>query len=976
MLLKNLSIVHNAIFRVLYRFFLILQIICAVVLLSFPLSYANGHGATVLTVPVATDDFPDSHELETLLHHKTGLKEPRVYKYKAPLCYENVMQLTPSWLTNHYGTLPSSVRKESATQVHSSQYSLSQAIELIESDECQNDVSFVSVLDKKIANTLQTCNQLSLLPFQGTRKSSINLLEHEPFLHPLNYEQKKVPIILPITFNLWQKTFHHYASDEETIEQLSCMHKKLQSDFDKAYLTLPTHITFLEVSNKHHVEHLHQNMIHVSSVIIQTYGKQKVVLIPPKLEQYPNYLWLNSAGQFIFNKQVDFSASHSVLNNELRLINTTLYSIDLNPGDMLLVPANWFIYRKSLSTSISLSFNYLSGDQWRLFSFQAERMEQKHEHEHDEYLAQEKHTVTEWMNMETHQHPHNTHNIADACERIHTAINDATQHVLDLRRLWLRSLPNAIFRIPHLKTLHLTFNKLTSFSLSHVNNLVSLDLECNQLTSFSLNHAEHLVSVNVSRNQLTDFSLNHAEHLVSVNVSRNQLTSFSLNHAEHLVSVNVSSNQLTDFSLNDAKKLVSLDLSCNQLTDFSLKHTKNLTSLQLTCNLLTNFSLNDAENLGSLNLAYNQLTNFSLSHTENLTSLQLTCNHLTSFSLSHVENLISLNLEYNKLFDFSLHDVKNLDSLDLKHNHLTSFSLNYTENLKSLDLSFNSLISCSLGYAKKLASLNVAYNLLTSFSLPHMKNLTSLNLSFNSLTDFSLDSADKLVLLNLTYNQLTSFSLSHMKALAFLNLSNNKLSRFLSCDLPSATNINLSHNSLFHLSPNCISALNTHQCITLDLRNNALSNEGRTQIQENLLQRSGSNVTYYPILHPLIEHINNNTMTYQDFIDLLFRHNIFPSSENYCLKCPITHGNPRKVIFLMSSNKCYQIYDADALIQWIHTQSQSKTFSEEIPNPYTKESLTLHNIIKAIEPHVLKYLKQEIEPLSTENTDTIHDHKS
>ena len=871
MLLKNLSIVHNAIFRVLYRFFLILQIICAVVLLSFPLSYANGHGATVLTVPVATDDFPDSHELETLLHHKTGLKEPRVYKYKAPLCYENVMQLTPSWLTNHYGTLPSSVRKESATQVHSSQYSLSQAIELIESDECQNDVSFVSVLDKKIANTLQTCNQLSLLPFQGTRKSSINLLEHEPFLHPLNYEQKKVPIILPITFNLWQKTFHHYASDEETIEQLSCMHKKLQSDFDKAYLTLPTHITFLEVSNKHHVEHLHQNMIHVSSVIIQTYGKQKVVLIPPKLEQYPNYLWLNSAGQFIFNKQVDFSASHSVLNNELRLINTTLYSIDLNPGDMLLVPANWFIYRKSLSTSISLSFNYLSGDQWRLFSFQAERMEQKHEHEHDEYLAQEKHTVTEWMNMETHQHPHNTHNIADACEHIHTAINDVSQQKINLFLLKLHSLPNAIFRIPHLKMLHLTFNKLTSFSLSHVNNLVSLDLECNQLTSFSLNHAEHLVSVNVSRNQLT---------------------SFSLNHAEHLVSVNVSSNQLTDFSLNDAKKLVSLDLSCNQLTDFSLKHTKNLTSLQLTCNLLTDFSLNDAKKL---------------------VSLDLSCNQLTDFSFSHVENLVLLDLAYNQL---------------------------------------------------------------TSFSFPHMKNLTSLNLSWNNLTYFSLDSAENLATLNLTRNQLTSFSLSHMKNLALLYLSNNQLSRFLSCDLPSATHINLSHNSLFHLRPNCISSINTHQCITLDLRDNPLSNEGRTQIQENLLQRSEGNVTHYPILHPLIEHINNNTMTYQDFIDLLFRHNIFPSSENYCLKCPITHGNPRKVIFFMSSNQCYQIYDADALIQWIHIQSQSKKFDEEISNPYTQESLTLNNIIRATEPPVLEYLKKELKPLSTENIDIIHDHTS
>ena len=58
-LLKSLSIAHNAIFHALYRFFLVLQITCSVVLLSFPLSYANEHDATVLTVPVATENFPD-----------------------------------------------------------------------------------------------------------------------------------------------------------------------------------------------------------------------------------------------------------------------------------------------------------------------------------------------------------------------------------------------------------------------------------------------------------------------------------------------------------------------------------------------------------------------------------------------------------------------------------------------------------------------------------------------------------------------------------------------------------------------------------------------------------------------------------------------------------------------------------------------------------------------------------------------------
>ena len=230
-------------------------------------------------------------------------------------------------------------------------------------------VSFVSVLDKNIAHTLKICNQLSLLPFQGTRKSSINLLEHEPLLWPLSYEKKKVPITFTIFFNLWKKMFQNHASAEMAKEDLSCMHKKLQSSFDNTPLALPTHITFLDVSNKHHVEHLHQNMLNVSSVIVQTHGNQKVVLMPPISEQHPYNHLLDSTTQFLFKKEIDLSASDSILNNEARLAHTILYSVHLNAGDLLLVPANWFIYRKSISPSISMSLNYLSDDQWLFFVF-------------------------------------------------------------------------------------------------------------------------------------------------------------------------------------------------------------------------------------------------------------------------------------------------------------------------------------------------------------------------------------------------------------------------------------------------------------------------------------------------------------------------------------------------------------------------------------------------------------------------------
>ena len=792
-LLKNLGIAHNVIFHVLYRLYLILQITLSVVLLSFPLSYANEHGATVLTVPVAIENFPDGQEeLETLLHHETGLKEPRVYKCQAPQYCKKAMQLIPSWLKSHYGTLPLSVREESATQAQLSHYFLSQAIELIESDTYPDDVSFVSVLDKKIAQAFKKNNLLSLLPFQGTKKSSINLLEHKQLLWPFHYAEKKVPIIFAISFNLWKKMFQHHASDEKTIEQLSCMHKKLQCTFDKASLTLPTHITFLDVSNKHHVEHLHQNMLHLSSVIVQTYGQQTVVLMPPISEQHPYHDLLDSTGQFLFNKEIDLSASDHVLNYESRLAYATLYFVHLNPGDILLVPANWFIYRKSLSTSISLSLNYLSGDQWCLFSFQAESMKQTQE---NECLTQEKCAVIKWWaNIEIQNHPHNARNILNAYKKIKIAISDATQQVLNLSCLKLSSLPDAIFRIPHLNTLDLSDNKFTSLSLNRLKNLVSLNLAHNKLTSFSLNHAENIVLLNLACNQLTSFFLDDTKRLASLELPFNKLTSFSLNHVKNLISLNLKCNQLISFSLSYVQKRVSLDLSHNQLTVFLLNHVKNLVSLNLQYNNLTSFSLDPMKSLECLDLSSNALTSFFLNHVKNLTSLKLAFNQLTSFSLSHVEHLVLLNLEYNKLTSFSLDDAKNLDSLNLAHNQLTSFSLSDVENLVSLNLKRNQLTSFDLNHMKSLDSLNLAYNKLTSFSLSHVKNLVLLHLTHNKLTSFSLSHVKNLGLLDLTHNQLTSFSLHHVGNLASLDLVRNQLTSFSLSHIQALASLDLSNN--------------------------------------------------------------------------------------------------------------------------------------------------------------------------------------
>ena len=575
-LLQIPSVAHNPIFHVLYHFFLISQIACAVVFLLFPVSYANEYGATVLTVPVAAEAFPDDQEaLKTLLHHERGLKEPRIYKNKKNQHYKDAIQLTPNWFKKY--SEPSSfcfVREKSATKVQLTQYSFSQAIKLIESNQCQDDVSIVSVLDKKIAHIFQKmCNKLPSLPFLGSlpfpgiEQYSINFINLQSPLHPLDYEKKKVPITFHIPFNRWKKMFqHHPSTHKNTNKTLSCTHKKFQLTFDKTSFTLPTYITFLDMSNTRHVEHLHQNMRDVSRIIIQTYGRQKVVLMPPISAHHPYHHLLDSTGQFLFKEEIDLSTPDSLLNNESSLAHITLYSVHLNPGEILLVPANWFIYRKSLETSISISLNYLSGDQWHFFSSQAESMQRK-------YLAQEKYTVGAWANREIQricpQHPRKAlriRKIHDAYTKIQTAISDTTKSVLDLRYLELKSLPKAISRIPHLKTMHLSCNRLTSFSLSYQHNLVFLNLSGNELTSFSLSHVKNLTSLNLSCNKLTSFSLSHMKNLTSLNLSCNSFTSISLSHMKNLVSLNLLGNELSNLLACDLPSVRYLNIDYNTMS--------------------------------------------------------------------------------------------------------------------------------------------------------------------------------------------------------------------------------------------------------------------------------------------------------------------------------------------------------------------------------------------------------------------------
>jgi Leucine-rich repeat (LRR) protein/GTPase SAR1 family protein len=274
----------------------------------------------------------------------------------------------------------------------------------------------------------------------------------------------------------------------------------------------------------------------------------------------------------------------------------------------------------------------------------------------------------------------------------------------------LTELPDSIGKLKQLRSLKLSYNKLTTLPgslLSQLTQLTELDLSSNQLTTLpdSLGKLTRLTELDLSSNQLTALpdSLGQLTQLTNLNLSRNQLTTLpnSLGQLTQLQTLDLSDNQLTTLpdSLGQLTQLRSLSLYHNKfkLLPEILKHLTQLQSLDLRRNNLSELPqwFRRFTALRSLELSFidwmNELPDIILSlsllETLYLQSVGLKSLPSTIAKFSHLKYLCVFGNPLTTLPD-EIGLLSNLETLDLRDTSITDIpsSLSNASKLVSLYL--------------------------------------------------------------------------------------------------------------------------------------------------------------------------------------------------------------------------------------------------------------------------------------------------
>lgn len=372
----------------------------------------------------------------------------------------------------------------------------------------------------------------------------------------------------------------------------------------------------------------------------------------------------------------------------------------------------------------------------------------------------------------------------------------------------------------HLKTLDLSYNKISSFlpqDLSLAPGLQSLNLRGNRLSVLSDQSLTGLWSLSVldlSDNHLAALpptifhQSNNLQKLFLQNNSLSLLSPDLLSGLDNLLLLNLSRNDISSHLLSESifsglTKLVALDMSHNSLTKLHadlLKEQQSLQILNLQYNLLANIApncLSSLLNLHILLLSHNHLTELpqtSFASLASLNSLSLDHNRLNLLPAGlfagspHLQDL-ALNNNYLDQVPADIGSLARLRTLDLGENRIQSVSSQQLEklnNLYGLRLAGNQLSDIDIDVFTNntnLHVLNIAHNKISNIhqdAFKHLKNLRALRLDNNELKDINglVSSQKNLKWLNVSTNQLQWFDFAFIpKSLEWLDIHNNKIDK-------------------------------------------------------------------------------------------------------------------------------------------------------------------------------------------------------
>lgn len=295
----------------------------------------------------------------------------------------------------------------------------------------------------------------------------------------------------------------------------------------------------------------------------------------------------------------------------------------------------------------------------------------------------------------------------------------------------LQTLSVASNNITDLSPLH-SLSKLTVFDF-HVNN-AKIQPDLTPLASTSLQNL-NLAGDNYGDTPEKLGALANLPHLTTISLVLNKLTSvpaFAPNAP--LTSVDVSGNKITDpSSLAKYPNLTYLGISSNKISDWQpLASLSNLTTLIAGNNPQTNISvLNKLTKLQKLNLSQVGLTNQSLNqlvaNMTNLQSLSIDFNSgITDLTLlAKLKNLTYLNFSNDAVSDLTpLSNLTNLTTLSFLSNQVSDVTpLQKLTNLATLTFLRNHVLDLSpLKNLNNLQYLNANFQLINAPALTYNAN--------------------------------------------------------------------------------------------------------------------------------------------------------------------------------------------------------------------------------------------------------------
>ena len=179
--------------------------------------------------------------------------------------------------------------------------------------------------------------------------------------------------------------------------------------------------------------------------------------------------------------------------------------------------------------------------------------------------------------------------------------------------------------------------------------------------------------------------------------------------------------------------------------------------------------------------------------TDNLTTIPVTTyagSNCTVYAYEPTSPLYVFSTNGIKMSNVDLTDMRNLVLVNLTDAGITEVKLPDSDNLRELILDKNNIAEIDLSrYASQMAMISMNGNQLTSFDASAMKGLFSLNLANNKLTSVTLANPN-MYNLELSGNELSSIDLSKMSGLSQIFLSHNNLETI---DLSAQKNIAALH---------------------------------------------------------------------------------------------------------------------------------------------------------------------------------------